>query len=104
MSERIVNALAEMKRVYIEQVSHNNLNQKKIDEEAVQIDEYKKQKLDPVGKEDEDIDNDGDSDETDSYLLNRRKVRSSKIEDEHEEDDAKEEDDDKDEKPKKKSQ
>ena len=30
-------------------------------------------KLDPVGKEDGDIDNDGDKDDTDSYLLNRRK-------------------------------
>jgi hypothetical protein len=31
------------------------------------------EKLDPVGKEDGDIDNDGDEDDTDSYLLNRRK-------------------------------
>ena len=31
-------------------------------------------KLDPVGKEDGDIDNDGDEDDTDSYLLNRRKA------------------------------
>lgn len=31
------------------------------------------EKLDPVGKEDDDIDNDGDKDETDEYLLNRRK-------------------------------
>jgi len=38
-----------------------------------------KEGLDPVGKEDEDIDNDGDSDKTDSYLLNRRKVRSKII-------------------------
>ena len=30
-------------------------------------------KLDPVGKEDGDIDNDGDKADTDSYLLNRRK-------------------------------
>ena len=30
-------------------------------------------KLDPVGQEDGDIDNDGDEDDTDSYLLNRRK-------------------------------
>ena len=30
-------------------------------------------KLDPVGKEDGDIDNDGDEDDTDKYLLNRRK-------------------------------
>ena len=32
----------------------------------------KKGKLDPVGKEDKDIDNDGDHDKTDKYLLNRR--------------------------------
>ena len=30
--------------------------------------------LDPVGKEDGDIDNDGDKDKTDDYLLNRRKA------------------------------
>ena len=30
--------------------------------------------LDPVGKEDGDIDNDGDEDKTDDYLLNRRKA------------------------------
>ena len=32
------------------------------------------EKLDPVGKEDGDIDNDGDEDETDDYLMNRRKA------------------------------
>ena len=31
-------------------------------------------KMDPVGKEDKDIDNDGDHDSTDKYLLNRRKA------------------------------
>ena len=31
-------------------------------------------KLDPVGKEDKDIDNDGDHDKSDKYLLNRRKT------------------------------
>jgi hypothetical protein len=36
-------------------------------------------KLDPVGKEDKDIDNDGDHDKSDRYLLNRRKVRSKVI-------------------------
>jgi hypothetical protein len=30
--------------------------------------------LDPVGKEDADIDNDGDTDETDKYLHKRRKA------------------------------
>jgi len=36
----------------------------------------KKEKLDPVGKEDDDIDNDGDTDDTDKYLKNRRKAVS----------------------------
>ena len=31
-------------------------------------------KLDPVGKEDDDIDNDGDVDKSDAYLAKRRKV------------------------------
>ncbi len=35
--------------------------------------------LDPVGKEDGDIDNDGDKDKTDSYLLNRRQARGAAI-------------------------
>ena len=30
--------------------------------------------MDPVGKEDKDIDNDGDHDSTDKYLLKRRKA------------------------------
>ena len=34
----------------------------------------KKEALDPVGQEDSDIDNDGDSDKTDKYLSNRRKA------------------------------
>ncbi len=38
-----------------------------------------KEALDPVGKEDDDIDNDGDTDKSDKYLLNRRKVRSKVI-------------------------
>lgn len=35
--------------------------------------------LDPVGKEDGDVDNDGDKDKTDKYLLNRRKAISAAI-------------------------
>ena len=38
-----------------------------------------KEKMDPVGKEDKDIDNDGDHDSTDKYLLNRRKAVSKAI-------------------------
>ena len=41
--------------------------------------------LDPVDAEDSDVDNDGDSDESDDYLKNRRKVRKKEIEDDEEE-------------------
>ena len=37
------------------------------------------EKLDPVGKEDADIDNDGDVDKTDKYLANKRKAVSKAI-------------------------
>ena len=43
-----------------------------------QGEEIKEKKLDPVGKEDKDIDNDGDHDKSDKYLLARRK-KVSKI-------------------------
>ena len=36
------------------------------------IDEDIEEALDPVGKEDDDVDNDGDSDDTDDYLKKRR--------------------------------
>jgi hypothetical protein len=43
------------------------------------------EKLDAVGQEDSDIDNDGDSDSTDKYLKNRRDVISKNInEEDHE--------------------
>lgn len=37
------------------------------------------EELDPVGKEDDDIDNDGDSDESDEYLKNRRDAISKAV-------------------------
>jgi len=46
-------------------------------------------KLDPVGKEDGDIDNDGDEDDTDSYLLNRRKKIAQAMKEEEEKEDVK---------------
>lgn len=53
--------------------SFRNLTEEKLEE---------KKKLDPVGKEDEDIDNDGDSDKTDKYLHNRRKAISKSMKEE----------------------
>ncbi len=43
------------------------------------LESKKTKQLDPVGQEDGDINNDGKYDETDKYLLNRRKVRSKII-------------------------
>ena len=40
---------------------------------CVKEEEIQEKKLDPVGKEDKDIDNDGDHDKSDKYLLARRK-------------------------------
>ena len=53
------------------------INPKK--EDLMQEKKLDEKKLDPVGKEDKDIDNDGDHDKSDRYLLNRRKVRSKII-------------------------
>lgn len=59
------------------QSAKQDVNQRKTSslEEEV-LDE---KKLDPVGKEDGDIDNDGDEDKSDKYLKNRRKVVSKKV-------------------------
>lgn len=58
----------------------------------IKIKEFKKhfkknlteaKKLDPVGREDDDIDNDGDVDKSDSYLKNRRKAIGKAMKEEH---------------------
>lgn len=43
-------------------------------------------KLDPVGKADDDIDNDGDVDDSDKYLKNRRKAIGKAIKKDQKED------------------
>ena len=53
---------------------------KKVEKQLTPKDRYKiPEGMDPVGKEDKDIDNDGDHDSTDKYLLNRRKAVSKAI-------------------------
>ena len=42
-----------------------------------------KEELDPIGKEDDDIDNDGDVDKSDKYLANRRKTIAKNIKEEN---------------------
>ena len=61
----------------------NNTLMKKIRElnpgAGSQYEQVVHEKMDPVGKEDKDIDNDGDHDSTDKYLLKRRKAISKAI-------------------------
>ena len=45
----------------------------------------KKEALDPVGKEDDDVDNDGDTDSSDEYLKNRRKKIGKSMKDDDKE-------------------
>jgi hypothetical protein len=47
------------------------------DQEEITEAKKKKKKLDPVGKEDDDVDNDGDSDESDKYINSRRRAVSA---------------------------
>ena len=54
-------------------------NPKKFDAMVKRLSKSIKEKLDPVGKEDGDIDNDGDKDATDKYLAKRRKAISKAI-------------------------
>jgi hypothetical protein len=50
-----------------------NTTNEKLTLDQVEIDEEElDEKLDPVGKEDADVDNDGDEDNTDKYLKKRR--------------------------------
>jgi hypothetical protein len=57
------NPLNDISKVYLNQVASESSHKK----------------LDPVGQEDADIDNDGDTDKSDEYLHNRRKVRGAAI-------------------------
>lgn len=51
-----------------------------------QVEIQEKKKLDPVGQEDGDLDNDGDKDSSDEYLKNRRKKVSSSVKSQQDED------------------
>ena len=42
------------------------------------------EKMDPVGQEDDDINNDGKVDKTDKYLANRRKAIAANLKEDHE--------------------
>lgn len=72
-SEKVEKAAASLTAKEAEKFAstkHKGLPEKKAQKEEFDLTE---KKLDPVGKEDKDVDNDGDHDKSDKYLLNRRK-------------------------------
>lgn len=79
MPQEYTKLFEDMRSLYSGDISHIDVKAELLEEERRQINEYKKVKLDPVGQEDGDIDNDGDEDETDKYLLGRRAVRGKAI-------------------------
>ena len=64
--------------------------------DVVELDEKNHKKLDAVGQEDDDVDNDGDVDSSDSYLKNRRDTIAAKMKGKKK--DGEDEDEDKEEK------
>lgn len=68
MSEKQIQAVA---KAYIEMLEA--AKKKEMDAKEVEV------KMDPVGQEDGDVDNDGDKDSSDEYLKNRRKEISKNV-------------------------
>ena len=61
------------------------------EEEESEEPEVKKEALDPVGKEDDDVDNDGDVDDSDEYLKKKRDAIGKAMKEEDEEEESQEE-------------
>lgn len=83
MSTEYTVGFQEMREIYVESIAPQNLLEKKKDKEETkktttdEDDEDDENELDPVGQEDEDINNNGKKkDKQDKYLLKRRDVRS----------------------------
>ena len=74
MDNKIVKLIFEKKMSDAKDLIDQTLNSKLAGVISEGLNTAVNEKLDPVGKEDKDIDNDGDTDDTDSYLLNRRKA------------------------------
>jgi len=77
-NEEVVDEMAATEKKDKPERKLNNALMKKIRElnpgAGSQYEQVVHEKMDPVGKEDKDIDNDGDHDSTDKYLLKRRKA------------------------------
>ena len=74
MGNEIVKLIFERKMSDAKDLIDESLNKKLAGVIGEGLEKVVSEKLDPVGKEDDDIDNDGDSDESDDYLRKRRKA------------------------------
>ena len=74
MGNEIVKLIFERKMSDAKDLIDETLNKKLAGVIGEGLEKVVSEKLDPVGKEDDDIDNDGDSDESDDYLRKRRKA------------------------------
>lgn len=80
MTQEYTKLFADMRNLYVEDIAPNDVQSRIIEEKRKEYKQYQEGKLDPVGQEDSDIDNDGQKNtKKDKYLLNRRKVRGTAI-------------------------
>ena len=75
--EKITQLRAQGLKVELTEYGEPREGERKRGEDTAQA--KKSRKLDPVGKEDGDVDNDGDKDKSDAYLMKRRKAIGSAI-------------------------
>jgi hypothetical protein len=82
IEDALMSKLADRLEIAREEIASSILDEKKKDEEEDEEeseDDDDDEELDPVGQEDDDVDNDGDSDSSDKFLKNRRRVIANKM-------------------------
>lgn len=82
IEDALMSKLADRLEIAREEIASSILDEKKKDkedDEEESEDDDDDEELDPVGQEDDDVDNDGDSDSSDKFLKNRRRVIANKM-------------------------
>jgi hypothetical protein len=86
IEDALMSKLADRLEIAREEIASSILDEKKKDKEDDEEEDEEEsedddddEELDPVGQEDDDVDNDGDSDSSDKFLKNRRRVIANKM-------------------------
>jgi hypothetical protein len=86
IEDALMSKLADRLEIAREEIASSILDEKKKDKEDEEEEDEEEsedddddEELDPVGQEDDDVDNDGDSDSSDKFLKNRRRVIANKM-------------------------